>query len=167
MKGFNIFLVIFLILGGCKEEKKQSGSEEKEVTEEQVEVFGANFDRQEVQNSRDISSLYSSLSESDTLKTSFKAVVTDVCKAKGCWMKVSLENGQETMVTFKDYGFFVPKDIVGKEVAMHGMGFIEQQSVEDQRHYARDGGIPEEEVMKITDPKVIYSFVADGVLLFQ
>lgn len=107
----------------------------------------------------------SELQTPDSLTVSFTGKVTDVCQMKGCWIKVSLDEGEEIRVTFKDYGFFVPKDITGKEVTLHGTGFIEELSVEDQRHFAKDGGASEEEIQKITSPKVTYSFVADGVLL--
>ena len=35
-------------------------------------------------------------------------------------MKLDLENGEEAMVKFKDYGFFMPKDIAGEEVIVNG-----------------------------------------------
>ncbi len=54
---------------------------------------------------------YDSLKPGDTLNVTFKGDVASVCKKKGCWMNVSLENGKEVMVKFKDYAFFVPKDI--------------------------------------------------------
>ncbi|GGD56653.1 hypothetical protein GCM10011361_24000 [Muriicola marianensis] len=108
---------------------------------------------------------FDKLEPKDSLKVSFTGKVTDVCQMKGCWIKVSLDGKEEMRVTFKDYGFFVPKDITGREVVLQGTGFIEEISVEDQRHYAEDGGASEEEIAKITTPKVTYSFVADGVLL--
>ena len=37
--------------------------------------------------------------------------VTEVCQEKGCWMKIERENGEQLMVKFKDYGFFMPTDI--------------------------------------------------------
>jgi len=70
-------------------------------------------------------------------------------------------------VKFKDYGFFVPKDIDGEEVIINGKAFVNEVSVEEQRHYAKDAGQSEEEIAAITKPKKTYSFEADGVLLKQ
>lgn len=110
---------------------------------------------------------FESMSVGDTVPGKMRAKVNEVCQAKGCWMKLDLENGEEVMVRFKDYGFFMPLDIAGKEVVINGMAFVDEMSVEDQKHYAEDGGASEEELAKITEPKKTYSFEADGVLLKQ
>ena len=34
-----------------------------------------------------------------------------------------------------------------------------------QRHYAEDAGKSKEEIEKITEPKIAYTFLADGVLI--
>jgi hypothetical protein len=167
MKGFNIIIVIFLLLGSCKEQNAQIKTEEKVAIVEEIEVFGESFLSDNAMKEAEMAQAFDNLSETDTLTTAFYGVVTDVCKSKGCWMKVSLGDGQETMVTFKDYGFFVPKDIVGKEVVLSGRGFIEKMSVEDQQHFAEDGGASEEEISNITAVKVTRSFIADGVILEQ
>ena len=80
-------------------------------------------------------------------------------------MKVDLGNGEQTMVRFKDYGFFMSRDIVGKQVIVNGVAFIEDSSVEDQRHFAYDGGISEKEIALITKVKKTYAFEADGVII--
>ena len=85
--------------------------------------------------------------------------------AKGCWMKLKLGNGKESMVKFKDYGFFVPQELVGKEVVVNGLAYVEEMSVGDQRHYARDAGKSEEEVAAIIMVEKKYAFEADGVLI--
>lgn len=88
-----------------------------------------------------------------------------VCQAKGCWMTmVSDAPGKDTMmVKFKDYGFFMPKDLGGGEVIMRGDAYMEETSVDELRHYAEDAGKSEEEIMKITEPIVELKFLADGV----
>ncbi len=165
MKRFNIFLVLLLVISACKEKDSQSQPASEEPKTEETQVFGASFDPEGSKSAADMLMAYSDLGEADSLAITFKGEVTDVCKMKGCWIKVALDGEQEVRVTFKDYGFFVPKDIAGKEVTLHGKGFIEEVSVEDQRHFAEDGGATAEEIAKITSPKVTYSFVADGVLL--
>jgi hypothetical protein len=91
--------------------------------------------------------------------------VVDVCREKGCWMKLEKEDGQTMMVKFKDYAFFMPKDIVGKEVVVDGEATVKEVSVKQQRHYAKDAGKPEEEIKKITAPKKELQFIAKGVLV--
>ncbi|NER10694.1 protein of unknown function [Muriicola jejuensis] len=165
MKSFNIFLVLFVLLAGCKENNPQNQTAASESTASESQYFGSVFDAEGALSGDKVVMALSELQTPDSLTVSFTGKVTDVCQMKGCWIKVSLDEGEEIRVTFKDYGFFVPKDITGKEVTLHGTGFIEELSVEDQRHFAKDGGASEEEIQKITSPKVTYSFVADGVLL--
>ncbi len=79
-------------------------------------------------------------------------------------MKVDMGE-DEAMVRFKDYGFFMPKDISGKEIIAEGKAYVEEMSVEDQRHYAEDGGATPEEIAAITEPKRTLAFEAHGVLI--
>jgi len=103
--------------------------------------------------------------ETPAFDSKVSGVVESVCQVKGCWMKVKLEDGQTMRVTFKDYGFFVPKDIAGKTVVFEGNAKTKTTSVDELRHYAEDGGKSKEEVAKITEPKTELTFVANGVLV--
>ncbi len=94
-----------------------------------------------------------------------EGTVESVCKVKGCWMKVKTGDGQTMRVTFKDYGFFVPKDIVGKTVVVEGTAETTTTPVADLRHYAEDAGKSKEEIAKITEPEKALTFVADGVIV--
>ena len=89
--------------------------------------------------------------------------VTEVCKDKGCWMKVEGAEGETIMVKFKDYKFFMPKDIVGKEVMLEGEASYKEVSVKQLKHYAEDAGKSPEEIKQITQPKKELQFVAKGV----
>jgi hypothetical protein len=91
--------------------------------------------------------------------------VVDVCREKGCWMKLEKADGQTMMVKFRDYGFFMPKDIVGKDVVVDGEATVKEVSVKQLQHYAKDAGKPQEEIKKITTPKKELQFVAKGVLV--
>ncbi|MGZ5136007.1 MAG: DUF4920 domain-containing protein, partial [Flavitalea sp.] len=91
--------------------------------------------------------------------------VVEVCQEKGCWMKLERDNGEKLMVKFKDYGYFMPKNIVGKDVILDGEATIKEVSVKQQRHYAEDAGKSKEEIEKIKDPKKELQFVAKGVLV--
>ena len=91
--------------------------------------------------------------------------VLEVCQEKGCWMKVERADGEKLMVKFKDYGYFMPKDIVGKEVVLDGEATVKEVSVKQQKHYAEDAGKSKEEIAKITKAKKEMQFVAKGVLV--
>ncbi|MBC7829030.1 MAG: DUF4920 domain-containing protein [Chitinophagaceae bacterium] len=91
--------------------------------------------------------------------------VVEVCQEKGCWMKIERSNGEKLMVKFKDYGFFMPKNIVGKEVVLDGEATVKEVSVKQQKHYAEDAGKSKEEIEKIKEPKKELQFVAKGVLV--
>lgn len=167
MKSFNIFLVVLVLLTGCKHQQKPSNPEENQKVERNYASFGKAIDGESALGSDEMFGKYQSLNETDTLDLKFTATVKDVCKSKGCWMKLNLNNGEEVMVTFKDYGFFVPKDIEGKEVIVNGLAFLDHMSIEDQKHYAEDAGESEETINQITEIKETYGFEADGVLIKQ
>ena len=107
---------------------------------------------------------YASLKAGDTIPMKFSSQVNTVCQNKGCWMRVNLGE-EEALVKFKDYGFFVPKDIAGQEVIMEGVAFVDEMSVEDQKHFAQDAGKTQEEIDAITEPKRTLSFISSGVLV--
>lgn len=160
MKRINILLVFLLMISAAQAQDSQTENAA-------LASFGAEIDSKNALNSAEMTEKYQNLAVSDTLKTKFSAKVADVCKAKGCWMKLEMEDGSEAMVKFKDYGFFMPKDIEGQRVIVNGKAFVEEMSVDDQRHYAKDGGKSEEEIAQIIKPKKTYGFEADGVLLEQ
>ncbi len=164
MKGFNILLVIFAMVLSCKGQNSKNVSENEKKA---LQAFGEKIEATDAKDSKKMFAQYSVMNEADTVQTKFIAKVKEVCKAKGCWMKLELEDGEEAMVRFKDYGFFMPTDIEGKEVIVNGFAFVEAMSVEDQKHYAKDGGATTEELAMITTPKKTYGFEADGVLLKQ
>jgi Domain of unknown function (DUF4920) len=91
--------------------------------------------------------------------------VLSVCQEKGCWMKMEKASGETMMVKFKDYGFFMPKNIVGKEVVVDGEATVTETSVKQLKHYAGDAGKSKEEISKITAPKKELIFTAKGVLV--
>jgi Domain of unknown function (DUF4920) len=93
------------------------------------------------------------------------AKVTEVCLEKGCWMKVEKGNGETIMVRFKDYGFFMPKNIVGQTVVLEGEAKEKEVSVKQQQHLAEDAGKTKAEISKIKEVKKETQFIAKGVLV--
>ncbi len=127
--------------------------------------FGKKIIADDAIASRSMEAHYKVMQKGDSINSKIRGIVTDVCKAKGCWMTLSLPEGEDVMVKFKDYGFFVPKDIEGKEVIINGKAYIKEVSVKDQKHYAKDAGKSEAEIASITAPKRTFAFEADGVLI--
>lgn len=107
------------------------------------------------------------MGDKKTTEMKIEGKVVDVCKKKGCWMTLEMPNGDPMRVTFKDYAFFMPKDIVGKKVVLDGLAKKQTISVETLRHYAEDAKKTPEEVAKITDPKKELAFEAKGVVILD
>ncbi|MGB5555100.1 MAG: DUF4920 domain-containing protein [Flavobacteriaceae bacterium] len=167
MKTFNLLFVFLMLFGACKGQVAKEEASKTDPIEAEYLTFGDKIEATGSLSGDEMVEKFNALAVADTLNTKFTATVTEVCQSKGCWMKLQLQDGKETMVKFKDYGFFMPKDIAGKEVIVHGKAFVEAMSVDDQRHYAEDGGATETEIAQITEPKKTFSFEADGVLLKQ
>ncbi len=102
---------------------------------------------------------------SDTVEVKLVTTAKEVCKKKGCWMKVDLADGNLMRVTFKDYGFFVPLEIQNREVVLQGKAFKQTTSVEDLQHYAKDSGMNDEDIAAITETVISTVFIAEGVMM--
>lgn len=111
--------------------------------------------------------LASNMGNKTETKAKVEGTVESVCQMKGCWVKLKTADGQTMRVTFKDYGFFVPKDISGKTVVIEGVAKQTTTPVSELRHYAEDAGKSKEEIAKITEPEKAITFVADGVIVKQ
>lgn len=107
------------------------------------------------------------LGDLDSIDVKVLGTVESVCQAKGCWMNIVEEGQPDMFVKFKDYGFFVPKDIAGKQVVMQGYAYREVTSVDELRHYAEDEGKPKEEIEAITEPVEELKFMASGVIVLK
>jgi len=105
----------------------------------------------------------------ESIKAKVKGKVATVCQMKGCWMNIVSDTpGKESMfVRFKDYAFFMPKDIAGKEVIMDGEAFYETTTVDELKHYAEDEGLSQDKVDSIKEPKKELKFLATGVILLN
>lgn len=112
--------------------------------------------------SRQAISLESAIQQLTTQRSAAVLVqskVDKVCTAKGCWLGLATAKG-DVRVTFKDYGFFVPPNIVGKTVWVEGVLEKVTLSLAQSKHYVEDaGGDP----AAVTQPRVEYRIVARGV----
>jgi hypothetical protein len=95
-----------------------------------------------------------------------QATVEEVCQMKGCWI-VLTDGSRDVRVTFKDYGFFVPKDLAGKTVIAEGVIAEKTISEKTARHYAEDAGKSQDEINKIVGDQKGLAMVAETVLIPQ
>ncbi len=106
--------------------------------------------------------------QTDTMYTGkIEGKVVEVCKKKGCFMKLERASGEPVMVRFSDYAFFMPQNIVGKTVVVEGVAKVNETSVERLKHFAEDAGRSREEIAKITAPKKDIQIMADGVIVVK
>jgi hypothetical protein len=157
-KVLKLCLIFSLVFAACKENKKT----EVDIN---YDSFGGKISDEGVINAKTMLGTFKFLKVGDTLSVKFAATINEVCSKKGCWMKLDLTDGTETMVRFKDYGFFMPLDANNKEVIVSGKAFVKETSVKELQHYAEDAEKTKEEIALITESKVEFSFEADGVLM--
>jgi len=145
---------------------EHEGEEHADATEEgDGKHFGETISEE---GAVEFEALLTEMTEADSVKAKVVGTVSEVCQMKGCWMNIEAAGKKEKMfVQFKDYGFFMPKDIAGRQVIMDGYAYRDVTSVEDLRHFAEDEGKSEEEVAAITEPKEELKFLASGVLLLD
>lgn len=173
MKNIIDFLAVSclcLVLVSCGEQSAAETETMEAPTTETAGVagtFGEAFTASEVVPAMELLTTASAEQLTDTLQTTLQGTVNAVCQAKGCWMTIAAGDDTEMMVKFKDYGFFMPKDISGREVIMHGMAYYQITPVDELRHYAEDAGKSVDEIAQITEPKKELYFLADGVQLLD
>jgi hypothetical protein len=125
-------------------------------------VYGATTDNKNVHAASELPGM---LASSDTVATKIRAMVVDVCSAKGCWLTFKINDQQDAFVKMYDYGFFVPMDLKGKTVILEGKSFVKTTSIEDQKHYAEDAKKSQAEIDAIKEAKKEVRFIAKGILV--
>lgn len=155
---------LIALLASCK---KTNNTVETVSTEPTVEyqVFGDSISSLGALSNEEMMAKYKELKEGDTLEVSFKSVTNEVCQKKGCWMTMELAEDHKSFVKFKDYAFFVPKNGQDKETIVKGKAYISVESIDELKHYAKDAGKSQSAIDSIVEPKVTYSFMAEGVLM--
>jgi hypothetical protein len=98
-------------------------------------------------------------------KSKIEGTILSSCPKKGCWMQVKIDS-DTIQVTFKDYGFFVPKTgLENKKTILEGYPKQDTISIKMLKHFAEDAGKSQKEIDKITKPEYKISFIADGVII--
>lgn len=96
-----------------------------------------------------------------------KGKVTEVCPNKGCWITVETENKERFFVKMKDYAFFVPTALEGKNIILEGVAEKKMLSVEEAKHYAEDAKKSQAEIDAITEPQEEIRFMASGIKVVE
>ena len=149
MKTSAIVLVLtFVVSLGFSQEKESS--------------FGADISEGKIISS-DL--VIATMGDSESMELRVEGEIKEVCQSKGCWLTMDLGNGESMRVTFKDYGFFVPKDSHGFRAVIEGVAQLEEQTVATLQHYAEDEGKSRKEIEAITEPVQKLTFVASGVMI--
>ena len=153
-----LFLCVAAFMLSCTAEKKEN-------TAEVVGTYGEEINDSDVIS---VGEMEAQLVKSDTIAVKVRGEITATCAMKGCWMNLVLADGEEMRVTFKDYGFFVPKEgMEGNEALIDGTVTRTITDVETLRHYAKDAGKPQEVIDAITEEKEELAFVANGVIIYK
>ena len=152
-----LFIVLFSACNGTN-----SGSGNQSADQNDGKHFGKTIDEE---GAIDINQLFTSMEGKESMNAKVSGNVNGVCKVKGCWM--TLAGGESDMrVTFKDYSFFVPKDIDdNRTVIVEGIANRDTTSVEMLRHFAEDEGADAETIERITEPEIEIVFEAEGVYI--
>lgn len=148
---------LMLIAAACSADNHAESTADAEQT-----VFGAAFTPASYFT---VDELFPLITAQESEPVQVKGEVIQVCQTKGCWLTLQTSDEKSVRVTFKDYEFFVPMDIAGREVMMEGITWMEETSVDHQRHYLEDANASAEEISAITEPKISYYFEAAGVVL--
>jgi len=165
MKKISFLLLLSILIVACNNKTKESATpvDSQEIAMN-YQSFGDKISDEKVLSKEEIKEKFSTLKSGDTVPVKFTTKVLEVCQSKGCWMRMDMDQ-EEAMVKFKDYAFFMPKDIAGKEIIVEGVAFVQEMSVDEQRHYAEDAGKSADEVAAITEPKRTLSVLSNGVLI--
>ena len=126
------------------------------------DIYGEKFN---AKNPMTVQALANKLKAKNDLNGQVKGKVIAVCENKGCWLTMELPDKSTMRVKFKDYGFFVPTELAGKEVILNGNAKIKIVSVSEQKHFAEDANKPQSEIDAIKKPLKQINFVATGVIV--
>ncbi len=163
LKKILFFAPVVALLSACGQQPSNSGNAQAPEVEQS---FGAPTTPD---GAIPYTELAARMGDRDSLPVKIIGRVGEVCQKKGCWMTIVAESTDlpEMRVTFKDYAFFMPKDLAGKRVVIDGFAYISETSVEELRHYAEDAGKSPDEIAGITEPLREVAFEAAGVLVLK
>lgn len=149
----SLFMMSLVVFAQLPEGKAKKG-----------DTYGAGVSKANEAKAVSMEKLTSILNSTPTVEDiTIKGKVTDVCPKKGCW--ITLDNPEKTkvFVKMKDYAFFLPAAIKGKDIVLEGKAELKKTSVEELRHYAEDAKKSEAEIASITEPSTEIRLLASGI----
>lgn len=126
-------------------------------------TFGTSF---KAKGAIDANKLEESLQDSNKKEVKVKGVVSQVCTAEGCWLKLKTDN-KDIMVKMKDHKFLVPLAMNGKTIVVNGTAQKKITTVEQLKHYAEDAGKSKAEIEAITEGKEEVIIQATGIVVMK
>lgn len=160
MKKINLGIIVFVFFFSAA-----ALAQSKSFNSKEYALFGEKFKVGKALTKNEMLKKYKNLKKGDTITVQFQSNIKSVCKKKGCWMKMELAGDDVSFVKFVDYGFFVPLNADNNAAILNGKAFVDVVSVDELKHYAKDGGKSAAEIAKITKPEVTYSYLASGVYI--
>lgn len=167
MKSIITVIALSIALSACQSNSNPENTIEEEIVIETPVNYAFYGEEISSEGIMSFEEFETKLSEKDTVEVKLAGNIDKTCMVKGCWMKVDVEGVEEPLhVTFKDYGFFVPKEgMESKETIFQGIAYVDTISVDMLRHYAEDEGLSVDEIAAIKEPEVVVTFEAAGVLI--
>ncbi len=107
------------------------------------------------------------LEAEETVDVKISGEVTDVCPKMGCWLSLQMPDDSKVFVKMKDYGFFVPVDLIGKTIVIDGQAKVLRTSVDELKHYAKDAQKSDAEIEAIKEPKEEIRIIANGIVIVK
>ena len=128
------------------------------------DVYGASVKNNAEKKAITVADLDKKLKKENKIENvTVKGEVVDVCEKKGCWLTIKTDNNEQFFVKMKDYAFFVPTALKGKNVVLEGKAERKITTVDEQKHYAEDAKKPQEEIDAIVKDKEEIRFMANGI----
>jgi len=104
--------------------------------------------------------LSEAISGDHTGAVKIRGQITEVCQKKGCFM-VLTDGQNHARVTFKDYGFFVPKNSAPRDAVVYGELTSKTLTAAQANHFEEDAGREARHTQSVTE----YSIVASSVVI--
>lgn len=172
MKYISSLLLLMSVLyfsscGECTCDHKASGgkSKAKTIKLEENGIVYRGFNKIDASGAIPMTALAAKLGDQAEIDVKVSGKIDAVCKTSGCWIDIANGDEEPIKVLFKDYAFFMPKDIGGKQATMQGRAYYDTISVKKLRHFAEDADLPQSEIDQITEPKIALAFEAESVMI--
>lgn len=156
-------ITVFLLAGvliACQPKGKEVSNRE-----DTGQISGFYGEKINAENAVSVNEMQAELLSEGSFEGKVRGEIKEVCTNKGCWMTISLPDGELMRVTFKDYGFFVLTDSQGYPVILEGKATKSVTDVAALRHFAEDAGKSEKEIEAIQADEESFTFEATGVII--